>query len=87
MRFDIEITEDEIRDVVTGKVRAAISAQSTRWTADEHIKNQVKDKWPAGVDAIIAEELKNIQAIREKVVSEIERLLRAKITAAMRAAK
>lgn len=87
MRFEIEIDEEELHDAVKSKVRAAIASQNTRWSADEYIKSEIKGKWPGFVDAIIEEELGRIPEIREKIALEIERILRAKITAAMKAAK
>ena len=85
MKLEIEITEDEIRSAVERKVRVAVADQSNQWGADEYIKKQVKAQWTAAVDAMILDALNNSQALREKITAELERKLRAQLTAAMKA--
>ncbi len=85
MKLEIEITEDEIRSAVERKIRVAVADQSNQWGADEYIKKQVKAQWQTAVDAMILDALNNSQALREKIAAELERKLRAQLTAAMKA--
>ena len=85
MKLEIEITEDEIRSAVERKIRAAMADKLNQWVADEYIKKQVKAQWQTAVDAMILDALNNSQALREKIAAELERKLRAQLTAAMRA--
>jgi len=85
MKLEIEITEDEIRSAVERKIRVAVADQSNQWGADEYIKKQVKAQWQTAVDAMILDALNNSQALREKIAGELERKLRAQLTAAMKA--
>lgn len=85
MKLEIEITEDEIRSAVERKIRVAVADRSNQWGADEYIKKQVKAQWQTAVDAMILDALSNSQALRDKIVSELERKIRAQLTAAMKA--
>lgn len=85
MKLEIEITEDEIRSAVERKIRVAVADQSNQWGADDYIKKTVKAQWQTAVDAMILDALNNSQALREKITAELERKLRAQLTAAMKA--
>ncbi len=85
MKLEIEITEDEIRSAVERKIRVAVADQSNQWGADDYIKKTVKAQWQTAVDAMILDALNNSQALREKIAAELERKLRAQLTAAMKA--
>ena len=85
MKLEIEITEDEIRSAVERKVRVAVADQSNQWGADDYIKKQVKVQWTVAVDAMILDALSNSQELRNKISAELERKLRAQISAAMKA--
>ncbi len=85
MKLEIEITEDEIRSAVERKIRVAVADQSNQWGADDYIKKTVKAQWQTAVDAMILDALNNGQALREKIAAELERKLRAQLTAAMKA--
>lgn len=85
MEITIEITEEEIRDAVARKVRVAIADQTNRWSSDEEIKEIVKRHWGGTVDLMVYEELQNCEALKAKIVAEIERKLRNQIAAAMKA--
>ena len=67
------------------KIRAAMADKLNQWVADEYIKKQVKAQWQTAVDAMILDALNNSQALREKIAAELERKLRAQLTAAMKA--
>jgi len=86
MKLEIEITEDEIRNVVERKVKAAIGSQTESYGADAYIKDQVKLRWQTAVNELIKEEINNSQKLKEKIRSEIERKLRAQLSAAMKSA-
>jgi len=85
MKLEIEITEDEIRSAVERRIRVAVADQSNQWGADDYIKKTVKAQWQTAVDAMILDALNNSQALREKIAAELERKLRAQLTAAMKA--
>lgn len=85
MKLEIEITEDEIRSAVERKIRVAVADQSNQWNVDSYIKERVKEHWKLAVDALVSEALNNSQALREKIAAELERKLRAQLTAAMKA--
>jgi hypothetical protein len=85
MKLEIEITEDEIRSAVERKIRVAVADQANNWGADEYIKKQVKAQWQVSVDSMILEALNNSQTLRDKISAELERKLRAQLSAAMKA--
>lgn len=86
IKLEIEIGEDEIRSTMEKKIRTAVAEQSNWWGADDYIRNQVQAHWKKVVDDIILEALNNCQALREKIAAQLERKIRAQLTAAMKAA-
>ena len=85
MKLEIEITEDEIRSAVERKVRTAVADQTNQWNVDSYIKERVKEHWKLAVDALVADVLNDSKTLREKIAAELERKLRAQLTAAMKA--
>ena len=84
MKLEIEITEDEIRNALERKVRTAIADQTNKWGTDIYIQNSVKKQWQAAVDEMIGEILQNSSELRTKIIEQVERKLRAQVTAAMK---
>ena len=85
MKLEIEITEDEIRSAVERKVRTAVADQTNQWNVNSYIKERVKEHWKLAVDALVSEALNDSKTLREKIAAELERKLRAQLTAAMKA--
>lgn len=85
MKLEIEITEDEIRSAVERKVRTAVADQTNQWNVDSYIKERVKEHWKLAVDVLVSEALNDSKTLREKIAAELERKLRAQLTAAMKA--
>jgi hypothetical protein len=84
MKFEVEVSESEIKTITERSVRTAISNHMGQWGSDKYIKDQVKHYWTQMVDQLIQGELQNSEALREKVRAEIERKLRAQVSAAIR---
>lgn len=84
MKLEIEITEDEIRGAIERKVRTAVADQTNSYGTDVYIKDQVKAHWKAAVDALILEALHDSGALRKKIAVELEKKLRAQLTAAVK---
>ena len=59
--------------------------QTNRWGAEDYIKKQVAAQWFATVDKLILEALNDSSVLREKIAAEVDRTIRAQITAAMKA--
>jgi hypothetical protein len=85
MILEIEITEEEIRDVVKSKVHAAINNINLQWSIENYIKEQVNKHWKDCVNTLVQEELSNSAKIKEKITIEIERKLRNQLNAALKA--
>ena len=84
MKLEIEVTEDEIRDAIRRKVRVALVDHNSNWEASEYISTSLRAHWRMAVDALITEELKNVDAIRERVIKGLEKKIRSQITKAMK---
>ena len=84
VKLEIEITEDEIRSAVERKVRTAIADQTTQWGTDSYIKERVKEHWKIAVDALVSEALADSKVLREKIAGELEKKLRAQLSAALK---
>ena len=86
MKFEIEVFEADIKSSIERNVRAAVADQSNDWNAAEYIKSQVKAKWKDGADAMILEILNDHEIIRARIMAELEKKIKAQLSAAMRAA-
>lgn len=86
MLLNIEITEAEIQAAIERKVRVAIADQTNSWGTDNYIKEQVKKHWQSAVDSLVKEALENSDKLRASIATEIERKLKAQVSAAIKAA-
>ncbi len=86
MKLEVEITEEEIRTTLESAVRSAVVFELSRWQLDDYIKNSVKAQRQTIVDAMIRDELNNSQVLRDKITAELERKIRAQLTAVMKSA-
>lgn len=84
MKLEIEITEDEIRSAIERKVHSAVADQTNNWSTDGYIREQVKAHWQAAVESVVAEQLNDSTVLREKIRLEIEKKLRAQVSAAIK---
>lgn len=83
MKLEIEITEDEIKSAVERKVRTAIADQTSNYGVESYIKESVKSKWKEVVDRMVEEYLSDSEKLKAKVISEVDKKLKAKIQAVM----
>ena len=83
MKLEIEITEEEIKSAIERKVRTAIADQTSNYGVEQYIKESVKSKWKEVVDRMVEEYLSDSEKLKAKVVSEVDKKLKAKIQAVM----
>ncbi len=83
MKLEIEITEDEIKSAIERKVRTAIADQTSNYGVEQYIKDSVKSKWKEVVDRMVEEYLSDSEKLKAKVISEVDKKLKAKIQAVM----
>ena len=86
MKVEIEIPEDELVAAIEKKVRQYVAAEAASWQVGEYIRDRIREKWKATADLVIAEALANGPELRAKIAEEIEKKLRAQLTAALRQA-
>jgi hypothetical protein len=86
MKIEIEISEDEIKDAISRKVRVAIAVQTNQWSIDEFIRDKVKEYWKEIADKMVKEVLADSTAMRTKIVAEVERKLRNQVSALVKIA-
>lgn len=85
MKLEIEITEAEIKSAIERKVRTAIADQTNQWSTDNYIKERVKSHWQNSVDTMVKDLLENSETLRQKIGAEVERKMRLKVAAVMKA--
>ena len=83
MKLEIEITEEEIKSAIERKVRTAIADQTSNYGVEQYIKESVKSKWKEVVDRMVEEYLSDSEKLKAKVISEVDKKLKAKIQAVM----
>lgn len=86
MKLEIEITEDELRRAIKGKVMEVVADQTNSYRFDSYIREQVSQQWQSAVQSLVAEALTDSAKLREKIAAELERKLRAQLTAAIKSA-
>lgn len=86
MKLEIEISEDEIRDSVTGLISAVIMERANSWTSREDIRRIVEKHWGSTVEVIVQEELKKSDDIRDQIKEVMERKLKAQLTTLLKKA-
>ena len=86
MKFEIEIPEDDLVAAIEKNVRQYVAAEAASWQVGEYIRDRIREKWKAAADLVIAEVLDNGPELRAKIAEEIEKKLRAQLTAALRQA-
>jgi hypothetical protein len=84
MKLEIEITEEELKSAVERKVRTAIADQTNQWGTEKYIREQVKLHWQNTVDTLVKEALTDSKVLHEKIAAELEKKLRAQISAALK---
>ena len=87
MKLEIEITEEEIRKAIEGKVRQTISNQISYYGTDLFIKELVQKHWKESVETFVKEAVCDSAVMRKKIAEEIQRKIRSQLTAAMKAAE
>jgi len=83
VKLEIEITEEEIKSAIERKVRTAIADQTSNYGVEQYIKESVKSKWREVVDRMVEEYLSDSEKLKAKVISEVDKKLKAKIQAVM----
>ena len=83
MKLEIEITEEEIKSAIERKVRTAIADQTSNYGVEQYIKESVKSKWKEVVDRMVEEYLSDSEKLKAKVISEVDKKLKAKLQAVM----
>jgi hypothetical protein len=87
MKYEIEITDDEIKAALERKIRVAIADQTNQWGTDQALTAMVKAHWKDAMERVVTEELAKVPALRLKVAQAIEAKLRGQLNAAMKVAK
>ena len=84
MKLEIEITPEELRSAIERKVRTAIADQTNHWGVDVYIRDQIKAHWQEAASALIAEALHDNATLRSKIAAEIEKKIRAQLSAVLK---
>jgi hypothetical protein len=87
MKYEIEITDDEIRAALERKIKVAIADQTNQWGTDQALIAAVKAHWKDAMERVVQEELAKVPALRIKVAQAIEAKLRGQLNAAMKVSK
>lgn len=88
MKFEIEITDDEIKAMLTEvaleMVGRAVRAKATSWTLESDVKAQVNALWPETLARHIQDEMQNVPKMKAKIREVLERKLQAQLTKAIK---
>ena len=85
MKLEVEITEQEIKDALDRKVRQAIAEQNASWNAANEIKDRTKKAWSEAVESLLADILGSSAELKKMVDAEVEKRVKARVTAALKA--
>lgn len=86
MKFEVEISEEELRAAIQSKIREGMAVLLNSYTTDIYIQEQIKRNWRQAVDALVLEALSDHKELRARISAELERKLRLQLTAAIKEA-
>ena len=90
MKFEFEISDDEIVRIVHDELKKAmafaVTSRARSYFAEQEIKTRINKLWPASVDASIEKAFADSPALQTKVDEIIERKMMARATAAIKKA-
>jgi hypothetical protein len=87
MKVQIEVTEDELREAFTKRVKDCIDDKVRDWRTESYIKEQIESRYKGIINAMIVEALENSEGIKSRIQEGIEHKLRAQLTALMKVKK
>ena len=90
MKFEFEISDEEITRVVHDElekaVAFAVTSRARSYFAEQEIKTRINKLWPAALDDRIEKAFADSPALQAKVDEIIERKMMARATAALKKA-
>ena len=84
MKFEIEIPEEKVKEVLQSQVHLAIRHAVVGYGIDKKIKSAVESMMPNAIKNAVEEAMQDHAAIKKKVVDRIEKILTAKCQAALK---
>lgn len=87
MKFEFEISDDDVKAAIEKRISAAIHESLNGWVLREHIAAQIKSTLTGAADAMVAKVLEGHDEMRSIIIEEVQRKLRAQIAAAMKVTK
>ena len=90
MKFEIEITDEEVKNLLAEVAREmvgrAVRAKATSWTLEQDVKAQVNALWPQTLERHIQDEMQDVPRMKQKIREVLERKLQSQLTKAIREA-
>ena len=85
MKFEVEITQDDIRPIIARSVRLAIAEYSNGLplAQRQQIKQAVRQAFEQELTRVIEEEVQKESLIREQVLKEIKARIVSKVRASL----
>ena len=86
MKIEVEVDDADIASIAKKQVLKEIEIATYSWKVNELVKTEVAKRLPLVIHDMVQENMQNLESIRESVADEIQRKLKAQITAAMKKA-
>jgi hypothetical protein len=83
MQITVDVNMDELQGAIKQAVKSAICNQLAGYGTGQFIKDAVTKQFCQSVQDIVTQELQQTEKIRGKVVEEIEKKIRNKLTKLM----
>ena len=76
----LTVTKEELKDALERKVRVAVSQYCEGWSIEQQVKSIIAQEAPLILHELIIEQLKDSQALKEKIRVALENKLKAQLT-------
>jgi len=84
MKIEVEVSEEELRAAIQGKIREGVAVLLNSYTTDIYIQEQIKRNWRQAVDALVLEALSDHKELRARISAKFERKLRLQLAAQLK---
>jgi len=86
MKFEVELSDSDLQNIAKKYVLQEISKATYGWKMEEAIKAEVAKRLPLAIADMVQENMKDLESMRDAVSEEIQRKLKAQISAVMKKA-
>jgi uncharacterized membrane protein YheB (UPF0754 family) len=83
MKFELELSEEDIRSALQAKVQSALRSKLSEWTLDGYVKDRINNFWREELDKLVVDAMHDYEPLKQKIAAAMEKKLRGQLHRAM----